>query len=196
MVVDLGCLYEEEFKRDGDKSKLLWSRNGRAEKSYVATCTEINFKEKTILDVGCGFGGFYGFLVKEKQVPMRYVGIDTKKAFVDIAKERHGETDSCRFQCNGIESETWKYDYAVGIGTLVTKDIFHVLINAMWKIAKKGIAFNCLSTVDYKGKLVCYSPLAVLEKCFKLSNHIVMRHDYGEQEATFFVFKNKEKGMR
>lgn len=195
MNKDLGYLYDEEFQRDGERSKLLWGREGRAEASYESVCREIDFSGQTVLDVGCGFGGFCGYLMNINQVPLRYVGIDVKVDFINIAENRHGFKHLAEFYRADIDMFDGgiDFDYVVAIGTLVTKYMFYELATKMWKLSKKGISFNCLSKIDYKGKLVSYDPMVVLDGCFDIGSSVVMRHDYGEQEATFFVFRNSNE---
>ncbi|MEW6613916.1 MAG: class I SAM-dependent methyltransferase [Thermodesulfobacteriota bacterium] len=192
---DIGYLYDEVFEKEGDSYKsLLWGGQNRQFVTYRTICQEIDFNGTSILDVGCGFGDFYEFLYERTGWLKRYVGIDIKKEFVDIARKRYCTGPELMFACCDIDSmPKVKVDYALAIGTLATKDIFDDLIPKMWKIADLGIVFTCLSDIDYKGSLVSYHPDRILATCFVLSPHVVMRHDYGEQEATFFVFRKERR---
>lgn len=45
----------------------------------------------SFLDVACGMGRFYGYLLKEKAGPFTYIGLDFSQPMLDLAKERYPE---------------------------------------------------------------------------------------------------------
>jgi SAM-dependent methyltransferase len=149
------------------------------------------------LDVGCGFGDFLDFLLKRGDRPALYVGIDQNDEFVGKCAERFGLKPGRTFLTNSIETFSKehainKFDWVIAIGVAATVptrttgpdlDVFE-LMTLMWQHAKEGIAFTCLSTVDYGGKLNSHDPGTVLNWTLSLTPHVSFFHDYGEQEFT------------
>lgn len=50
---------------------------------------------KVVLDIGCGLGDFYSFLLSQGLTPKGYVGIDINERFLALAQNRYPE---CRFE--------------------------------------------------------------------------------------------------
>ena len=109
----------------------------------------------SILDVGCGWGGLLSYAEEFFNIELDYTGIDIVETMVKYASEKfpHG-----KFDCVDIFDmrEEEKYDFVVCNGILTQKhadttnpEMEHFsrnLIQKMFAICKRGIAFNMMST--------------------------------------------------
>ncbi|NEP55625.1 MAG: class I SAM-dependent methyltransferase [Symploca sp. SIO2G7] len=78
-------------------------------------------KVESLLDVGCGYGNFSEFLIKEKQYQGRYLGIDIIPDFIDKARQLYEEKYSSRFITGNFLELDWtqeKFDVVISMGVL------------------------------------------------------------------------------
>jgi SAM-dependent methyltransferase len=152
-----------------------------------------------LLDVGCGFGGLLDY-AKDKGIPLDYVGIDLVPEMVELARTRHPEA---RFMVGDILSAQAlpEVDYAICNGILTLKleasimqmDRFaRQLIARMFGVARRGIAFNMMTThVNFTAPNLYYkSPVETLAFCAQLSRRFRLEHDYPLYEYTTYVYKD------
>src|SRR5437016_1266929 len=80
-------LYQNSFKKFGvDSKSLLWKTRGASHQRFRQFWAEIDFNNKTVLDIGCGFGEFGKFLIKRYK-NVDYTGIDITSEFIEEAKK-------------------------------------------------------------------------------------------------------------
>ena len=60
---------------------LGWGKTSDQLERFTALTDNYTFHEKTILDIGCGFADFYGFL-KDKGILCNYIGVDIIPEFL------------------------------------------------------------------------------------------------------------------
>ena len=106
----------------------------------------------TVLDVGCGYGAFLGFLAA-RDVDVDYTGIDTVQAMIDHAAESF---PNAAFFCGDfLQTELGSFDYVVCNGVLTQKltatdaqmaEYADRLIRTMFDSCRRGVAFNVMST--------------------------------------------------
>ncbi len=70
---------------------------------------ELN-QELKVLDLGCGNGRFYGFLLNALQKPFSYVGLDTNQFLIERAKERYNYPNA-QFILENIGNIDHLFDY-------------------------------------------------------------------------------------
>ena len=157
-----------------------------------------DLNNKTILDVGCGFGDFYGFLTKKKGIKIKkYVGIDINSTMIELAKKKY---PAAEFQVrNLLENPIGElFDYVFESGTFEIdtpnwNKITQELLIKMFKITKMGLSANFLS--DFipfkKTKGSRYNnPAEILNFANKhLNSRLVLRHDYLPHDFTVFIYK-------
>ena len=104
---------------------------------------EVNWKNKLVLDVGCGTG-LFAFKVS-KLGPKQILGIDFSKEAIEIATKTH-KNNNLQYQVLDVKEIKSKYDIIVSLGTLEHMD------NPLktLKILKKHLSKN--------GKIIVTSP--------------------------------------
>lgn len=74
-----------------------------------------------VLDLGCGNGRFIKFLLSE-EIPVNYVGIDTNKELLELAKDRYGDNNGVKFIETDFLNESLpggeSYDLVASFGVL------------------------------------------------------------------------------
>ena len=110
---------------------------------------------------------------------------------VENAQRRHpefvfenSELSSCYNNC---------YDYVVmsGVFTFANPMIYQKEIYNAFRVCKKGIAFNTLSSwalQKEKGEFYA-DPCKTLEFCSKFTKKIMLRHDYLPHDFTIYMYK-------
>jgi len=150
----------------------------------------------SILDVGCGFGDFFGYL-KHKKIIASYYGVDINPNLIQIGKQVY---PNIKLEVRDIEQNQFrkKFDWIIASGITshaATYSYIDKILSEMFRICKKGVAINFVSNqVDYKIKGLFYSsPEKILSLTKKYSNRIIFRHDYMPFEFTVYLYKNNTK---
>ncbi len=183
--------YQARFEKEGVSPKALgWGCKEDQLERFSALCDNIDLEGKCIVDLGCGFADFYGFLL-EKNIQCKYIGVDLIPEFVQCCNEKYG--DSAQFILADIMMEQDKIpqaDVVISSGTLNKK---HTVIdnleytNKFMKMAfskaKEVLILDFLSsklTPEYpKEDFVYYHDYKdVMEMAFELTNEVKLIHNY------------------
>jgi SAM-dependent methyltransferase len=160
-----------------------------------------NKSSASLLDVGCGYGAFCEFLEKNS-CDVDYTGIDVVEEMIAYAKQNH---PSAKFSVGDFMSveNTGEYDYIICNGILTQKlttsiiemDRFaNNLMTKMYSKARKGIAFNIMSSkVNFMVANLYYRhPADILTFCLnELSTKVRIEHSYPMYEYTVYVYKTQ-----
>lgn len=152
----------------------------------------------TLIDYGCGYGALAD-LLRERNIELEYWGYDVSPGAIASAMTRQAGHPSFHFLTE--QSRLPQADYCVASGLfnlrLDTGDdewlaYMHETIGAMWRLARRGIAFNALtsySDADKKRPDLYYTdPCAMFDYCKRtLSPHVALLHDYGFWDFTMIV---------
>ncbi|MEK5389478.1 class I SAM-dependent methyltransferase [Margalitia sp. FSL K6-0131] len=156
-------------------------------------------KEITLLDVGCGLGHLYDFILEKNYDNIRYSGLDIQRDFIEFAKKKHPDGHFMNKSLFELETDQ-QYDYLVASGTFsVTvpnedmKKFLEESVEKMFTLCNKGIAFNLLTTKmpsEYIGTTEThFDPVEILDMCFKLTNRINVYHSYKPNDFTILMYK-------
>jgi SAM-dependent methyltransferase len=156
---------------------------------------------KSVLDVGCGFGDFYDYLLA-KGHHCHYVGIDINPTLLEVARTRH---PALRFEERDILAQPLEesFDYVVESGVfnhrLSDNEAFaQQMFTAMYAACRLGVAANLMSDrVSYTdAHLYYFSPESYLRYCSRLSPYVTIRHDYPLYEFTVYLYRTPPRGVR
>jgi trans-aconitate methyltransferase len=157
--------------------------------------TEIgDMNEKSILDVGCGFGDLYLYL-KEKYEDFSYTGIDISEKIIKAAKKKFPEVD---FRVHDlIENKlerNFDYVFLSGVFNPKLSDNWYfikAMIEKMFTICNCGIAFNMFSNkVDFMDDKIHYQNREQLREYLRtLTDKITERDEYMRFEFTVYLYR-------
>lgn len=150
----------------------------------------------SVLDVGCGFADYAGYL-KEHSPHVTYHGADITPEFVEHAKTAHPDLDIRHMD---ILNETPPQDYdlvtANGIFYLLgdgAEDFMQSLVRRMYECCQKAVAFNSLSAwCDDQEEGEFYAdPVKTLEFCKSITPWVTLRHDYHSRDFTIYMYREQ-----
>jgi len=192
--------YQRMFAKYGANPKALrWKDQGSIQRRFTAIARELNLPWKTVLDVGCGYGDMYEYLIG-KFKGIKYTGIDMVKEFVDVAKKRFPDAN-VKFECRNFFETPGdeKYDVVICSGVLNSAfenpDEFRKkAIKELFNIANKVLVFNIAGAypqpVNKKGSSIYYSDaLDILRYCCSLTSRVVYNHAYSSRDFTVAMYK-------
>lgn len=197
--------YDSTFEEHGaNSSGVDWGENEeRLRLRYQKMLAVITKSERTIpslLDVGCGFGGFFAY-IKAKQLQIKYSGIDVSEKMIHWGRENYsGQGDFVVGDVLDMDDKT-HFDYMVCNGILTQKletegskmDAFaNQLIRKMFSLCRVGVAFNVMtSKVNfYANNLYYRNPAELLAWCMsEVTPYIKLDHSYPLYEYTVYLYR-------
>jgi len=155
----------------------------------------------SLLDVGCGFCDLKVFLEKNGYQNIKYAGIDIMPEFIDTARKKYPKISLVVE--NFLEYQYQKrFDYVVSSGSLNIivesyQDQYEYvfkMIEKMYALADKGIAFNMLSKdgehmFPEDRRFYYFDPVKVSEKCYNMCAGADLLHDYLFYDFTILMPK-------
>jgi SAM-dependent methyltransferase len=154
----------------------------------------------SIADIGCGYGALYDYLAANRE-DFQYLGVDISASMLEAARSRYGSAANARFLLGTEPDKVVDYAVASGIFNVKLKSVepawlayIEGTIEAMDRVARRGFAFNCLtswSDEDRKRADLHYAdPAAMFNLCKrKYSRNVALLHDYDLYEFTIVVRK-------
>jgi SAM-dependent methyltransferase len=154
-----------------------------------------DLKNQRILDLACGIGDFYPFLIN-RFGSIDYTGIDIVPETVSFAARKY---PLARFQCRDIQTDGIEgtFDYVL-ISMLFNNDMpdSEGFVREMLTIAfdhcARGLAFNFTSTyANFRDADRAYhDPAEVLDFCLKkLTRKVTMHHNYERSDVAVFAYR-------
>lgn len=193
--------YKKGFITYGEDVKTLGYGSVESQESRLRVVSEIgDLSNKSILDVGCGFGDLYTFLHRQGIHPNRYLGIDISSELLDVARKRLPEVE---FELVGILDfeATEKFDFVVACGLFGLESpnwqrLLKKQLRKLYDLCEIGVIVNFLScyTTWVKNPASHYAdPAKIFEFVLKnLSNRVVLRHDYAANDFTIYMYRGKQ----
>jgi len=183
--MNLSKKYKEKFGHlDGVKS-LGWGSDYSQQKRFdilIDIGLDIN---DSVLDVGCGHGDF-------SERVKNYLGIDLREDAIIMARNKYSNV---RFELKYIYDidDTYDWVFASGIFCFIdNSEETESIIKKMFDISKKGTAFNFLSDLTTKDRLIDmkYTKIEdILPIIYKLTNKFTIKHDYLINDFTVYLYK-------
>jgi SAM-dependent methyltransferase len=192
----LEAYYGEKLKAYGDDTRSLgWTPGGRKVR-FGALSGAGDLNGCRVLDVGCGFGDFYGYL-RERGIQTDYTGVDINADFISIAREKYPEAsfENLDFEEQDVDG-TFEWAFAAGIFTIRLSDneaFVNHMLSRMFESCRKGFAADFLRPAYGDAADDIYwrpQPEEIMKICRKLSKRIIVRCDYMADEFCVYVYKN------
>ena len=138
--------YLRSFRKYGvDPRALKWQSQKAAEQRYREIVSLVNFKGRSILDVGCGFGGIIPFIASRTK-KFSYTGIDKIAEFVKEARNLYPKQTFITgdYFAKPLKG---KFDVVIANGSLNSNLKNNIgfrreAIRAMFEHAKEAVVFN------------------------------------------------------
>lgn len=197
--------YGALFKQHGHSHAAVQYSSRESQVKRFEVLLEVADNPQSISDIGCGLADMLP-LVRRKFGDIPYYGYDFVEEFIQNAKEAYmDDTNASFYVCDIIkDAPKTKSDFVILSGMLNNKmddneTFTEAVLKTMWQSAKKGIAFNALTSyVDYQDEHLYYhNALELFDFCKKnLSPYVTLRHDYDVKknsipfEFTIYVYKN------
>jgi SAM-dependent methyltransferase len=191
-------VYQAAIAKFGDSPKaLLWKSTESASLRYQELIADIDFENKTILDVGCGFGDIL-IPISEKTSNFHYTGIDMTPECIKIAKKKYPHQT---FLVGDylIKPLRKQYDIILCSGALNSyfNNVYEFrksAIKVMFHHCKETLAFNMAGSYpqpsNTTGARVYYADaLKILAYCLSLSHKFIWRNHYHPKDFTIILCK-------
>ena len=162
----------------------------------------------SILDIGCGFGDFYGFLKAEgilHRNKISYTGTDISPKILEVARKKYPDA---KFELKDIQNDRYfpKYDYVFCSGALNIRttdkedhlDFVKEMLFRMYDLAGCGAAVNFLSEGSLPianpgdlnaGRYFFFKPDEIINFVRFVCGRFILRHDYHAEDFTVYLFK-------
>lgn len=190
--------YNEKYNLYGNSIESIgWSNKKDQYLRFEKLISNFNIRNKTILDVGCGFGDLFKYLNQNNNnLKFKYIGIDISDKIIENAKKKIKKPNVSFYNCDLLNFTNRKIDYSISSGALTFnfKDSYAYtkrIIKKMYEISDISCSINFMSTYcDYKlKKNKHYNPEKIFNYAKTLSSKVNLIHDYDLYEFTIQIYK-------
>lgn len=192
LEADIQAQYRNRIEEKGATPEgLFWDSEESMRTRFDAALDLATFEDAAVLDVGCGFGDFYGHLLDRGVEPASYHGIDVSDVVLDEAKTRHGDLPDVSFEQRNVLRDPYedrKFDIAVVFGALGHN--LESIDNEAYIRRFMRTCFACADTVvlnalslyregdwPYEEFVYYYDPGRVFGYAQELTRSVRLRHD-------------------
>jgi SAM-dependent methyltransferase len=200
VLAKVAALYSENLATHGTTARAIGWRDEETRILRYKVLANVLGEDRgplSVIDWGCGYGGLWTYLTESRGLDVtHYDGYDLSQEMLAAARASLGSDRIRLIQSDVIANES---DYAFVSGTFnvryeATDDEWLAYVTSsletLWRHARKGIAFNLLSTyVDWREPQLYYAdPCAFFDFCKRrLSKRVSLFHDYPLHEWTIVV---------
>jgi SAM-dependent methyltransferase len=186
--------YESQYETYGYDPRSLGWIVGSQQTRFRELAAIGDLEGCSILDVGCGFGDLYGYLL-DRGIRVNYTGVDLSHDFLDVARIVYPDAE---FFMADFEREAipGKFDWAFESGAFSlklsdNKTLIRNSLKKMFKMVKKGIAADFLSSnAAIKDSSLYYQdPEELRGFCNTLSERITIKNNYKPTEFCIYIYK-------
>nr|WP_238930508.1 class I SAM-dependent methyltransferase [Vibrio sp. S9_S30] len=155
---------------------------------------ELDFENKSVLDLGCGYGDLAHFL-NVRQRLRHYTGVDFHKSFIKQA--RLGASNTMHFQHgNFSQMKLPKHDIVIASGSLnyqsSDKHYLQKAILVGYKASNEAFGFNLLNSEFFREDrlLKAHHLSDVISICRQLTDKVQVIDDYMPEDFTIILRKS------
>jgi SAM-dependent methyltransferase len=189
--------YETRLRKHGFGEEALgWGKKGRQRLRFSVLSSHWDLREKTVLDLGAGFGDFFAF---SRHLHLReYVGIDITPGLVALGNERYGSepgftlklgtaTDERLFQECDVTVISGLFNFRLNNGR--NQEFICSVLGSAFKFSRLGVACNFVTDrVDFKDSLMHYQPPSeALDIAYRFTRNVTLQQDYMPFEYSLFL---------
>ena len=185
--------YSDRYRNMGKDVKTLgWGSQEQQQYRFAKILDIVDCKNKTILDIGCGFGDFFEFIISRNIRPHFYTGWDINKDLIFEAKNSFND-DFLDFKVENLleTKNNYSADIVIMLGllnfnlkkTFNNIDYSKKMITKAFTHCKSKLVVDFLSSnlsKDYpKEDFVFYHhPSEMLDFAFELTSNVSLFHNY------------------
>jgi SAM-dependent methyltransferase len=192
--------YRKGYLEHGYSPKTLGWDNGRQDIRFDVLLSFFEFRGKSILDIGCGFGDLNRVLYREIGDNYQYLGIDLVDELLNEGKFHYPHSN-----INFLHADFLEYKFKETFDIVLASGIFNHkfssgendlfvdrVLKKAWSICSEGLAFDFLSDkVDYRNDHNYHNnPERILGTAYTLSRNVLLRNDYMPFEFCLYVGKD------
>lgn len=184
--------YSDRYKEFGTGVRTLgWGSVEQQKYRFVRAIRSENFCQKSVLDIGCGFGDFYLACRDEEADISRYTGWDINQELIFEAKKRHPDASFDVVDLASLDDITIQADIGVMLGVLNLnfKDDYdniafsRMMIEKAFYSISKSLIVDFLSlhkSLDYPSEdfVFYHDPSEMLSFALTLTPNVRLFHDY------------------
>lgn len=187
--------HSDSLKRFGYHPNALYWSNETIQALRFKVLAEAGVATKdSLLDVGCGFADLKTWLVSQ-DIKTLYTGIDISPDLIAVARKKYADTDLFVGDLYDGAFKALSFDWVLLSGAL--NEPYHdkgkyakKIIKEMYRICRKGIAFNLLNNKVVKAHdLQSFDMSEVLDYCLTLCPDCILRNDYLDNDFTIYMRK-------
>lgn len=152
----------------------------------------------SVLDVGCGFADLYHYMLA-KGISTEYTGIDLSPDMIEVAQTKSSDITLFEGDLFDFDPPDKSVDWVMLSGALNEPlqdegEYLRRIIPRLFRTCKKGLAFNLLND-DFAWPdkdryiLQAYKPDEVMRQLGQLSNKTLLRTDYLDVDASYFIWR-------
>lgn len=153
-----------------------------------------DLNDNTVLDAGCGYGDLCAYLAERYDLA-HYYGIEQIPELLDEASRRYWDVNDVTFiSSNFLSMGLPVADFVFASGSLnygsSDPGFIFKAITTLFEQCREGLAFNLLRSVPENGLLVAYEPQLILEHCRTLTDQVIVKTDYADEDFTLWLYRN------
>ncbi len=203
--------YSNRYSQFGYDIKTLgWGTIEQQHYRFLMTLSaDIDFANKTIVDIGCGFGDYYSFFKNKKIGISSYTGIDINPDLICEARKMSGQESKVNFEVGNLLemelAEIGNFDISIMLGLLnlnlkgkidnyqYSKKMIENAFNITGKLLVVDFISTRLTDTYPKEDFIFYhEPVKMMEYALSLSDNVVLKHNYSpipQKEFMLFIYK-------
>ncbi|MCH9613525.1 MAG: hypothetical protein SP1CHLAM54_05280 [Chlamydiia bacterium] len=176
-------IYQKLYRRYGHSIDALHWRSKKTQHARFKALCEIQPKRGSlILDIGCGFGDFFGYLQRHLYFT-KDVGCEITPEFAAIAKQDYPKATIYQGDYLDIPNIEPDYIFASGIFAFGNRRFFRKVARKALLECQKGFAFNICTDESFDH----IDPVEVLEFLSQLTPNIEVIEGYLDNDITFLA---------
>lgn len=195
--IDTTSWYEDKVRRFGfDHRGLGFRSRSSQERRFEALLALGDMHQRSVLDVGCGFGDFLQFL-RERGIEPRYTGLDICEPMVRRCRERFAGAEASFVVGDALEHRPGEtYDFVVasgifGLGAPGARERIEPTLERMFSWSRRGCAANFLSAFapEQVPERVYVEPHEMLALGLQLTPAVRIDHSYLPNDFTLYLYR-------